>query len=347
LTQIDPVLPANDRLGRLGVAHLVRMWARASAGREGRPAMWSAQDIDHDLILLAGLGLGLEPTTACLWQTGPTLHEFEDWILEQKGGPLDPMTVRRVNALVLNQPYDDETIHSLQAISAASPVLDHADLRSWHEHGYVILHDAISAEECAAVSAAIWDFLGASADDPETWYSPRLNGIMVQLFQHAALDVARRSARIHKAFAQLWGTPDLPPTTDRCGFNPPEQTRWRFPGPRLHWDVAPEPPVPFGVQGLIYLTNTAPDQGAFTCVPGFHREIDRWIEADPRRGAMNGDSLRDLVGQPIPGRRGDMVIWNHALPHGSSANRSALPRIVQYLTLAPPATLVNLPRRER
>jgi len=62
---------------------------------------------------------------------------------------------------------------------------------------------------------------------------------------------------------------------------------WRFPGPDLYWDVSIATPIPFGVEGIAYLTDRAAEQGAFTCVPGFHRRIEAWlaglpIGADPR-----------------------------------------------------------------
>jgi hypothetical protein len=55
----------------------------------------------------------------------------------------------------------------------------------------------------------------------------------------------------------------------------------------LHWDVSLARPIPFGLQGILYLADTAANQGAFTCVPGFHRKIDSWLEnlpagSDPR-----------------------------------------------------------------
>ena len=38
---------------------------------------------------------------------------------------------------------------------------------------------------------------------------------------------------------------------------------------------------------------------------------------------------------PIAGDAGDLVLWHHALPHGSSPNRGTKPRVVQYITLRP------------
>jgi hypothetical protein len=291
--------------------------------------------MECDRILLDGLGLGLEPTMARMWQSAPSLDEFECWVLDQKGGELDAARVRRINALILGEPYDQATVDALAAIDARPPVLDDDDLRDWQESGYVVVQNAVDIDVCRAAERTVWEYLAASPDEPASWYSSRLNGIMVQLFQHPTLEAVRRSPRIHKAFAQLWETADLLGTTDRCGFNPPERDGWQFPGPLLHLDVALQPPVPFGTQGIVYLTPTSPDQGAFSCVPGFHRRIDQWL-VDSHSQRDRDAQVKALAALPIPGGPGDLVIWHQALPHGASPNRDALPRIVQYIAMAPP-----------
>jgi len=53
---------------------------------------------------------------------------------------------------------------------------------------------------------------------------------------------------------------DLWTTVDRASLNPPETEAWKFPGPNLHWDTSLVLPVLFGVQGILYLTHTAPHQ---------------------------------------------------------------------------------------
>jgi ectoine hydroxylase-related dioxygenase (phytanoyl-CoA dioxygenase family) len=72
------------------------------------------------------------------------------------------------------------------------------------------------------------------------------------------------------------------------------------------------------------------------CVPGFHRTIDAWLD-----GLPDGDDPRahdfTSAAVPIAGRAGDLVIWHHALPHGSSPNAAALPRFVQYMIGRPSA----------
>ena len=93
-------------------------------------------------------------------------------------------------------------------------------------------------------------------------------------------------------------------------------------------------PLNFNTQAILYLTDTAADQGAFQCVPGFHRQLEAWLQnlpadADPRRQDLSAEA------KPIAGRAGDLIIWHHQLPHGSSPNRTARPRVVQYLNLRP------------
>ena len=61
----------------------------------------------------------------------------------------------------------------------ASRCLSRTTSRFWDEHGYVVLHDAVPADSRDAAAQALWEHLGARADDPETWYRaerPRHHG---------------------------------------------------------------------------------------------------------------------------------------------------------------------------
>jgi Phytanoyl-CoA dioxygenase (PhyH) len=257
---------------------------------------------------------------------------LEQWILTVGAGARSNLL--RLNLALSDASYDGETQRWLDAIENDPPVLDASDMQSWIDRGVVVLHDAISTAECRAAVDAVYRFIGAEPERPETWPTRQhTQGIMVQLYQHSALEAARRSRRIHKAFAQLWESADLFPTVDRCSFNPPETESFIFPGPHLHCDVQLRTPVSFGVQGLIYLTDTAADQGAFACVPGFHREIEGWLRVTPPSARLN--ALRNMTPEPIPGRAGDLIMWHQTLPHGSSPNRTALPRVVQYIRMIP------------
>jgi hypothetical protein len=300
------------------VAQLERLWSRALRRRAGiaDPAE-DAAEWDRDNTLLRALGLGLRETIAYLFAEAPAFEDFERWVLE-RGGGFDADAAARAGP--------DE------------PGLTAAELAFFDEHGYVVLRDAVCAAQCRAAEDAIWEFLGMDRDDPATWYrGPHGHSIRVPLVRHPALWANRRSPRIRRAFAQLWQRDDLWVTVDDAGFNPPETRTWRFPGPHLHWDANLTVPMPFELSGILYLTDTAANQGAFTCVPGFHRTIERWLPALPAGADPHKQDLRPLGAIPIAGRAGDLVIWHHALPHGSSPNRATRPRIVQYVTMNPTA----------
>jgi ectoine hydroxylase-related dioxygenase (phytanoyl-CoA dioxygenase family) len=149
------------------------------------------------------------------------------------------------------------------------------------------------------------------------------------------LEKNRTSPKIRAAYEQLWGRTDLWMNTDRVSFNPPETEFWSFPGPRLHWDVSLELPIPFGLQGLLYLSDTEATQGAFTLVPGFHKKITEWINSLPPGADPRTQDLSKLGPQPVAANAGDFIIWHQALPHGSSANTATRPRIVQYINYLP------------
>ncbi len=329
----DHFLPAPTETGSLGVYQLKRLWARITTARSGKRFPGSDEG-QLDRLVIHALGLGLEQTHQYLGSVGPTFDAFERWVVET-AGPVEADQVARINALVSETEPPETTRRWLDSITEAEPVLSVADLAFWEKYGYVIVHDAVTPEGRAAAEGAIWEHLGASPDDPESWYRSRTNGIMVQFFQHPAFATNRRSCRIHKAFAQLWQTVDLWVSTDRCGFNVPEREGWMFPGPDLHWDVSLRRPIPFGTQGILYLTDTPPEQGALTLVPGFHHRLGDWLDSLPSDAEPRRQDLHALGSVPIGGRAGDLIIWHHALPHGSRPNRGLRPRLVQYIDMYP------------
>jgi hypothetical protein len=321
--------------GGLGCVHLRRLWARMQRQREGRPSPPDSRDrIESDVAVFDGLNLVIEETLRFLVTENPSLPAFEAWVLEKNAGFVESHRVDRINAITEGRAYSPETRAWLAEIEAMEPVLASADLDFFDCQGYVILPAAISREECQQAARAIWDFAGKDPDDPDTWYQG-VRTIFILLYHHPALWVARRSRRIHKAYAQIWGTTDLWPAVDKASLNLPEREGWRFPGPRLHWDVTLVPPIGFGVQGILYLVDVAPDQGAFTCVPGFHKQVDDWLRALPLAADPRQQDLVALGAVPVPGRAGDLILYHHGLPHGGSPNKAARPRVAQFLDFVP------------
>jgi hypothetical protein len=308
----------------LDVRGLRDFWELGTGRRPGAQGM-------RERVLIDTLGLGLEQVLGFLRLEYPDYPAFEAWVVETAGLP-DPLMLERYHAWLDGLPPPGAVQAQLQAIEDAPPVLDAADLAHWEREGYLILRNAITPDEARAAADLLWRVIEASPDDRDSWYAPRSSGIMVQHFQGEAMEAARRSPRIHKAFAQLWGTADLWPLVDRLGFNPPVRARYQFRASPIHWDVSIAPPIPFSTQGILYLTHTDADQGALQLVPGFHHRLaEGWLtsigDTDPRAVDFGAEAV------PIAAGAGDLIIWRSDLPHGASANCAALPRLVQYVTM--------------
>ena len=309
-------------------AGLYDLWARTTmlaSPRGSRPPPTRT--------LLDVIGMGQEQTLRHLGQERPDFDAFADWIVATAGMP-DSARLDRYHAWFDGAPAPDAEVARRAAVTAADPVFDAADLAVWERDGVVVLKNAVTRDDAEAIADHLWTVLDADRGDPATWYAPRTNGIMVQHFQHPAMDVPRRSARLHKGFAQLYGHADLIVSTDRLSFNPPVAGDYAFPGPHLHWDFSLAPPMPFETASILYLTDTAADQGALQVVPGFHHRLaDGWLGSldggDPRQVDLSAEAVT------VPAGAGDLVIWRQEIPHGASANTSDRPRLAQYVTMYP------------
>lgn len=295
-------------------------------------AVGPAPHDQRDRMLCDLLGLGLEQAFRHLAER-PEYDAFLRWATQVAGSP-DPVAIARFHAW-LDQASPPVLVQdALAAIEALPPVLNSHDLAHWDEHGWVIVPQAISVQAARAAADLLWACVGGDPDDPCSWYGGQQQGIMVQQFQHPAQTAARYSPRMHKAFAQLWGTADLWVAVDRMSFNPPETSSHPFQGAPLHWDFSLALPIPFATQAILYLTDTAPDQGALRLVPGFHHRIERWLAELGPQDARAVDLNMQTVS--IGAGAGDLVIWRQDLPHGASPNRSHRPRLAQYVNLYSP-----------
>lgn len=294
------------------------------------PAKSSGRQWDLDNTLLSGLRLNVLETSRFLHERRPSLEEFEGWILERNGGAIEAVGLDRLRRALAGDVVEPEV--SLEGVEGLSS----EDLAHWDEHGYVVLRDAVSAESAEAAELAIYEYLGMDREDAKSWYKEALgHSIWVSMLRHPAFWANRRSPRMVKAFAQLWGREDLWVSVDQGGLNPPERVGWPFPGPHLHWDTTLAEPHHLDVQGILYLADTAEEQGAFSCVPGFHRMLKAWLEELPEGVDPRVEALRTLTMKPIAAKRGDMVLWHASLPHGSSPNRGTRPRVAQYIAMRP------------
>ncbi|WP_112479393.1 phytanoyl-CoA dioxygenase family protein [Vibrio variabilis] len=326
-------IASTHELSPMGIYHLKRLWSstHANGNRQTQPL---PQDAHLNRLVLDALGIGLNQAYQFLYAQKPSLDDFEEWVVATSGEP-SQTRVERLNADITGSDYSKETLDRLNAIEEAPAVLSQQDLAFWQRNGYVIVRNAIDLNACQRAEKVIYETVGAKPDDLNSWYQKKESGIMVELIQNEALEANRRSLRIHKAFSQLWETPALWVTADRCGFHAPQRENHPFPGPDLHWDVDFRRPLDFATQGILYLTDTPPEQGALTLVPGFHHQLSRWLPSLPTGADPNQQDLHALGSIPIGANAGDMIIWHHHLPHGSRPNLGVRPRIVQYINMYP------------
>ncbi len=326
---LTPTIALSTETGKLPVMHLKRFWNKAILTREGKLngdafiGEWAT-----DTTLLAALGLGLEQTMQYVFHAAPTFEQFENWILEVTGGT-DAGKIARFNQLISGDGEGSQC--------RDNDLLTKEDWDFFNKNGYIVIRNAVTPEHCDLAIEAICNFLEIDRYDPLTWYKPHpeRKGIMVQLFNHPALEQNRHTYKIKKAFEELLNRTDLWVNTDRAGFNPPQTESHPFQGPRLHWDVSLQLPIPFGLQGILYLADTAENQGAFTLVPGYQNKIDNWINSLPANANPRTENLYALGPKSIAANAGDFIMWHHALPHGSSPNTATVPRFVQYINYLP------------
>lgn len=315
------ILASITETGSTGIYHLKRLWSKAIAG----PHVVNEyqEEIFLDSILIDILGTGLLPTYRFLYEQRPDFESFEKWVMEN--GNITAETIQRCNILFENNSLPHQPI--------AADVLTAEDIASWEKHGYVIVRNAITQQDCADSRKAILDFLQMDEQDATSWYkrNDEMQGIMVNLYNDVAINKNRNSPRIRRAFEQLWNRTDLVVTADKCGFNPPETSTVKYMGTGLHWDVSLATPIPFGTQGILYLTDTAVNQGALTVVAGFHKKIESWLQSLQEDQNPREADLSSFGPEPIAARAGDLIIWDHKLPHSASPNKAHLPRIVQYI----------------
>lgn len=285
---------------------LKAFWQSTLQQKTVEASTWSEQ-----LQVIHRQGKGLEETLRFLYSERPTFETFLNWM----------------NALYPDSEMDFQERDALSK----------KELAFFHDNGYVVLRNAVSSEQCREAIQAILSHLGMNLDDPSGWYKGHedLRGLMVTFYHHPALQANRKSARIGKAFDQLYGGAQIHLVVDKVSFNPPETDSVRFKGSPLHWDVSLLPPIPFKLQGLLYLNDVDGKMGAFHCVPGFHRQVETWIRELPPGINPREEAVRTLKPVPVVGKAGDLVIWHQALPHCATANHGTLPRFVQYITYDP------------
>jgi hypothetical protein len=215
--------------------------------------------------------------------------------------------------------------------------------------GHVVLRDAVPAERCDAVIDALAGVLGLEFDDPSTWerISPLLD--MVPMWGHQSQWEIRQLPKLYEAWATIWGRQDLWVDINSCRVTPP-WSAGRADALPIHFDVDPHDTTQRWYPGLVALTDAPAGHGGFRCVPSLFRDHDRWPTSwpppsDPHAARYPATLGADDEIVEVPLNKGDVLIWDSHLAHGTVRNGGTSPRAVFYLQMHPPGTAADLEER--
>ena len=208
-------------------------------------------------------------------------------------------------------------------------LLTQAHWEHFNENGYMVVENAVPLDLCAAVADAVWTFLGMDRNVPHDWYrAPHNPGPgMIEMYHHQAMWDVYQHPPIYEIYKEVYGTRFIWAHFGRVNMKPPSNPRfpnWDHKG-MCHWDIdTTKLPARFATQGVLYLTDTADNQGGFLCWPGAHKTL-----LDPDNPSVPELSMENFV--QIPAKAGSLIIWHSALPHGNGRNTSGKPRLAQYM----------------
>ncbi len=207
--------------------------------------------------------------------------------------------------------------------------------KDFFAQGYIVVPGVVPIDLCEKTIDAIVSYLKIDLSDEQTWYQESHAGHgIVPLHHHQAFWDIRQCDKVHEVFSALYGDEQLWVSMDRASYKPPSgpQTKDWLEAP-VHWDCDPFVDNEFSLQGLVYLSDTTVEQGAFTCVPSIYQNLADYVDEhrdDSERRKPSYDSEELLS---IAGPAGCLVIFNRLMPHSSGLNKSASHRFVQYLTM--------------
>ncbi len=217
------------------------------------------------------------------------------------------------------------------------PELNARDRDLLIERGWLVVPDAVPKALCERSAAALCEFIGVDPAAPDTWanYVTHGHGV-IPLHHHQALWDVRQLPALHRIFAAIYETEKLWVSFDRGSFKVPSS--YHESGYRMdaaHWDGDPRTQAGLAVQGLIYLTDTPAEKGAFAMVPELYATLDEWLAVGRSDAEARKPDISNYALEPVGGAQGSLVIWHRRMAHTSLANNSTEPRLVQYVTMTP------------
>jgi Phytanoyl-CoA dioxygenase (PhyH) len=216
-------------------------------------------------------------------------------------------------------------------------MIDKAQRDTFLQQGYLVVPDVIPQVLCDRVIEAILDYTGVALGDERSWYKGNYAGHgIIPMHHHQALWDIRQHPSVHRVFSAICGTEKLWVSMDRASYKPPAAPATReWKQSPVHWDCDPWHPGETGVQGLVYLSDTSKQQGAFSCVPSIFQNLSAYLDdhADDKNRRHPRVTESDLLN--VEGSAGSLVVFNRLMPHTSGLNFTDRHRFVQYVTMQP------------
>lgn len=221
------------------------------------------------------------------------------------------------------------------------------DGAAWLDHlqstGVVRIRGVLDPTEVSDAKTLFWDWMeglggGARRDDPATWSDDNFPGLLDKGFfctrgggHSSAAWAVRSNRRVHRAFAEIWGTDDLISSLDTIiGWRPWWSSQVHAPRPvteGMHCDQNPHTKRGLAcVQGMVPLRPVTRKVGGLCVAPWTHtdgiqnrlRELfpatqsDDWLPLEKRypKHELN------LCGELVEADAGDLILWDSRSLHG-------------------------------
>ncbi len=197
--------------------------------------------------------------------------------------------------------------------------------------GYTVLKNAFDPADAAAIRAIVWNKIGLSPDQPQTWEKP-----IIHLRESFGGPEVQRvfSPRIHDAFDDLMGPgtwihphvlgwwPVLFPSKTQGTWEPPK-AGWHVDGIQFHHHLTSRDQ---GLLPIFIFSDCGPDDGGTAFDVGSHKITAR-ILADSEPAGLHVDELckrvnahpRENVTRVI-GNAGDVALLHPFINHAVGVN---------------------------
>ena len=203
------------------------------------------------------------------------------------------------------------------------------------ESGFAVYPGIVPSDLCDDVLEAIAVGCGVVLDDGSTWSRISSEIDQVPLWGSQAQWNIRQLPELHDIWSAIWNRSDLWCDMNSCRVTPP-WTEGRADALPIHFDVDPQDPSQQWFPGLVALTDAPEGHGGFRCVPSMFRDQSTWPTQWSSAEFQPDPTGHEIIEVPLT--KGDLLVWDSHLPHGTVRNWGLSPRAAMYVQLHPPGT---------